>query len=159
ETLEQWSRYLVSQAAFDARSHRAFERLQQQLALPGAKGDRNLLDLVIGDVAITGSDLFIQEGSDITLLLKLKQPKLFQARLETAKQKFLKDNPDVRKVEGKWRDVDFVFLSNGDRTVHVFAANPLPDLHVRSNSRPALERVLEAIRGKKADKTPIQRLA
>ena len=49
-------------------------------------------------------------------------------------------------------------LTNPDRSVHVFSAYPEANLHVRSNSLVALQRVLAAIQGKQADGSPVRRL-
>jgi len=38
-------------------------------------------------------------------------------------------------------------VTTPDRQIHAFSAYPKPDLHVRSNSKPALERVLAAVAG------------
>jgi hypothetical protein len=100
--------------------------------------------LEIEHIAVTGSDLFVGEGSDITLLIESKKlPKLlrivegFQARRG-------------RKESGSFLGVQYVHQLSPDGSMNYFSANPRPDLHVRSNSLPALARVLETVIGKTA---------
>ena len=58
---------------------------------------------------------------------------------------------DATRTTGKILDVEYVQVGTPDRGVSVFSAYPRPDLHVRSNSRAALERILETIAGRAKD--------
>jgi hypothetical protein len=52
---------------------------------------------------------------------------------------------DIKRKRGSYREIPFVHLSSSDRRVHVFSAYPKDDLHVRSNSKIAFQRVLDAV--------------
>src|SRR5207253_6779767 len=109
-------------------------------------------DLVVGEVAVAGSDLFAREGSDVTLLFRFKQPEVFKARMDGFLDNAARSRPAAKRTSGQYLGVDYVHLTTPDRAVHVFAAYPAPDLHVRSNSKVALQRIVEAIRGKEGGK-------
>ncbi len=64
-----WASHLFNQASQDATSSNVGTRLRQQLAVRADPLTRPFYDLVVDQVAITGSDLFVREGSDVTLHL------------------------------------------------------------------------------------------
>jgi hypothetical protein len=61
-------------------------------------------------------------------------------------------------MRGEYLGVKYEHIASPDRKVHVFSAYPRPDLHVRSNSRIGLERVLAAIAGRDASGNAVERL-
>lgn len=147
DTGDLWARHLFSQAQHEARSQLSVQRLKRQLAVETSNLLRPFYDLVVQELAVTGSDLFWREGSDVTLLFRFRQPAVFQAQLDSFLTRAQQSVPDARRSEGQCLGVPYVHVSSPDRAVHVFSAYPRPDLHVRSNSRVALERVIAAIQG------------
>jgi hypothetical protein len=153
-----WSTHLYGQAAREARTQRAGERLQEQLAVPTGDVLRPFYDRAVAEVAVTGSDLYLREGSDVTVIFRLKRPGLFKARMDAARKEAEKSHPGCRASEGEYLGVPYVHLSTPRRDLHVFAAYPRADLHVRSNSLPALRRIVEAVRGRDAAGKKVRRL-
>ena len=145
-----WGTHLFTQAAKSAKTQRTSERLKTQLAIQTDPLTRPFYDMVVEEVAITGSDLFFREGSDVTMLFPVKQPEVFKlphGRLsgrgrEVAARR--RPHAPARSATSTTCQV-----STPDRAIHVFSAYPKPNLHVRSNSKAALERVLKAIAGDK----------
>jgi hypothetical protein len=144
-----WGSHLVQQAARTAVALDFGERLRQQLAIETTPILRPFYDQVVERVALTGSDLYLREGTDLTVLFALRQPPLFRARMQSFLQA-AQELPGARRETFELAGVAVEHVATPDRAVHVFAADPSPDLHVRSNSRPALARVLAAIQGKEA---------
>jgi len=153
-----WGTHLLGQAFQEARTQRTSERVKQQLALESDPTLRPFYDQVVEEVAVTGSDPFVREGSDVSLLFRIKAPEIFRGRMESFLANARKARPDATSATGKYLDIDYVELATPDRDINVFAAYPAPDLYVRSNSKAAFKRILEAIRGKDAAGAPIQRL-
>ncbi|HVG33066.1 MAG TPA: hypothetical protein VM911_08300 [Pyrinomonadaceae bacterium] len=153
-----WGTHLFNQAYREARTQQVGERLKRQLALETEPALRPFYDLVVKEVAVTGSDPFAREGSDVTILFEVKQPEIFKARMESFLTNAEKANPSAKRSTGQILGVDYVQLETPDRGVSVFAADPQPDLHVRSNSKAALQRVIEAIKGKTIDGQTVRRL-
>ena len=145
ESGDLWAAHVVSQTAHKAYSHRTQDRIQRQLALEVSPLMRPFYDLAVQEVAIAGSDLFATEGSDVTLLFKLKQSPVFKAQMDAFLVKAESDSDDVKRSTGVYRDIPFVHLTSPDRRVHVFSAYPREDLHVRSNSQVGFQRVLDSI--------------
>jgi hypothetical protein len=153
-----WGTHLFNQAYREARTQRVGERIKRQLALQTEPALRPFYDLVVSEVAVTGSDPFAREGSDVTILFQVKQPEIFKARMDSFMADAVKAHADARRAEGNYMGVSFVQLETPDRALSVYAADPAPDIHVRSNSRAALERIIEAIKGQRADGQKVRRL-
>ena len=147
-----WGSHLFNQAAKCAKTQRTADRLKTQLAMQTDPLTRPFYDLVVEEVALTGSDLYFREGADVTMLFRIKQPEVFRLRMDGFLETAAKSRPDAVRSTGKIGAVDYVSVATPDRAVHAFSAYPKPDLHVRSNSKPALERVLAAIAGEKSEK-------
>ncbi len=153
-----WSMHLFNQAAQDATSSNVGDRLRDQLAVRTDPFSQPFYDMVVDQVAITGSDLYLREGSDVTVIFALKQPVVFAARMNKFLDEAEEKHPSARRMHGEYLGVKYVHIAAPDRKVHVFSAYPRPDLHVRSNSRIGLERVLAAIHGRDAKGQPVERL-
>jgi len=147
EVGDLWGAHLFNQAAKSAKTQRSSERLKRQLAMQTDPLTRPFYDLVVEEVAITGSDLYFREGSDVTMLFQVKQPEVFRLRMDGFLAAAEQSRPDAVRSTGKIDGVDYVQVATPDRAIHVFSAYPKPTLHVRSNSRAALKRVLQAIAG------------
>ncbi|MCU0961195.1 MAG: DUF1559 domain-containing protein [Pirellulaceae bacterium] len=140
-----WGTHLFSQAAQKAYRHEVRERMMRQLALEINPLLQPFYDLAVQELAVVGSDLFAVEGSDVTLLFRVTQPQVFTAQMDGFLTRAAEATPDVERSEDSYRGVSLVHLTSPDRRVHVYSAYPAADLHVRSNSRVALERVLDVI--------------
>ena len=158
ELSDLWGAHLFSQAASSAKTHNTSARLKEQLAVETDPLTRPFYDMVVQQVALTGSDLYFRTGSDTTLLFKIRQPEVFRLRMDGFLAAAEKSRPDAVRSTGKILGVDYVEVSTDDRAVHVFSAYPRADLHVRSNSRVALTRVLETIAGRSADGNKVKPL-
>jgi hypothetical protein len=138
-----WSGHLFAQMMGSAQSVDLEKRLKTQLGIQGIPPA--LLDAVgLTGIGVTGSDLYLGDGSDITLLVQGEKLVALRQWLDAASAK----QAGVNRTEGKYLDINYVHTTSADRTVHFFAADPKPDLHVRSNSLPALQKVLATIAGK-----------
>lgn len=142
-----WGTHLFNQAFREARTSNTGERLKRQLALESNPLLRPFYDLVVEEVAVTGSDLFLREGSDVTLLFRVRQPEIFKARMDGFLTNAEQSRADAKRITGNYLGVEYVHLATPDREINVFAADPAPGLHVRSNSQIAFQRILEAIKG------------
>lgn len=142
-----WGDHLFTQAARCAQTQQTSERLKAQLAIRTDPLTRPFYDMVVADVAMTGSDLDFRLGSDVTMLFKLKQPQVFRLRMDGFLAEAQKSRPDATRTSGQLLGVDYVHVATPDRAVYAFSAYPRPDLHVRSNSKAGLESVLRAIGG------------
>lgn len=153
-----WGAHVFNQANREAKTQLVGDRLREQLAVEETPELRPFYDAVVDEVAIVGSDLFVREGSDVTMLFHAQQPPLLRAKMDQFLAKAENSRDDAVRTEGNYQGVDYVHVTTPDRRVHVYSAYPKPELHLRSNSLEALERVLAAISGKDADGEAVERL-
>jgi len=119
------------------------DRLLTQLALQENKKARIFYDNVISQMAVIGSDPFVLHGTDITILYKLKFPRIFALTIALYRSNFKKRYGATEKtlsIEG-WR---VELLSSADRRVHSFYLKLDQNNVMISNSRPAVEKLLRA---------------
>ena len=158
EAGDLWGSHLSHQAFRDTATLDVGERLKRQLAVETDPRTRPFYDLVVEEVAVAGSDPFVREGSDVTLLFRVKQPLFFRERMDSFIDAAAKARPDARRETGQHLGVEYVQLRTPERDVSVVSAYPEEGLHVRSNSPAAFRRIIEAIKGKDAQGRAVRRL-
>lgn len=147
ETSDLWGTHFLNQSFREARTQNFGERLKQQLALETSAITRPFYDLVVEDIAITGSDLFVREGADVSLIFRLKQPEVFKTQMDGFLTKAEKSRSDVKRTTGNYLGVDYVQLASPAREISVISAYPKPNVCVRTNSLAALKRILATMNG------------
>ena len=158
EVSDLWGTHLFNQAIHEARTQDTGTRIKQQLVLETNPLLRPIYDMVVEEVAVVGSDLYLREGSDVTLIFKLKQPEIFKARMSGFITNAAKAWPTSKRVSSRYMDVDYEQLTTPERELSVYAAYPSVDIHVRSNSLAALQRIIDTIRSKESAGKPLRRL-
>lgn len=158
EAGDLWGSHLSNQALRDTATLEVGERLKRQLAVETDPRTRPFYDLVVEEVAVAGSDPFVREGSDVTLLFRVRQPLIFRGRMDDFLDAAARSRPDARRETGQHLGVEYVQLQTPERDVSVVSAYPEEGLHVRSNSLAAFKRVVEAIKGKDANGGAVRRL-
>jgi hypothetical protein len=146
EQSRDWMGYLATQTFADASDSRLTERLLRQMLLDIDPKKAADFEKAVGAVALTGSDLYLGSGSDVTILAEVKDADLFRGLVDPAFQQALEAG--LPEKNGKHHGIVYRGVAARDRSVHVFIAEPRPGLHVRSNSLPGLKRVLDAVAGK-----------
>ncbi|MCA9261778.1 MAG: DUF1349 domain-containing protein, partial [Planctomycetales bacterium] len=140
-----WGTQLLQQSVQSSANRPISAKIQRQLGLDVAPELRSLYAASIEAVAVSGSDLFLRDGSDVTLLFQLKQPAAFRAQMKMAEAAIARLTPGVKRTQVVVRGVGVDHLASPDGTIHVYSADPTPTLHVRSNSLVAIGRILGAI--------------
>src|SRR5262249_30325910 len=79
ELLDQWGTNLIRAYEVHSRDYRLKERYQQQLCLKSTDLGKKLGPLVLRGLAITGSDPYLREGSDVALVFHVINRPLFLA--------------------------------------------------------------------------------
>jgi hypothetical protein len=148
ELLDQWGTNLIRAYEVHSRDHRLKERYQQQLCLKSTELGKKLGPLVLRGLAVTGSDPYLREGSDVALIFHVNNRALFLAAvqpfLDEAGRKFGdqlhrgKEEVDGVKVESfvtPRREVSLYRAVVGDHVVY-------------ANSRDGLRRILDTRAGR-----------
>jgi len=142
-----FAKHLYTQSGESAFARDTEQRLRTQLAVETNPLARPFYDLVVKEIAISGSDPFVNEGSDVTLLFRFEQELIFRTQMDAYLTAAEKSVENVTRKEESWEGIPFVHLTSPHREVHVFSAYPDKGLHVRSNSRTAFLRILKLIKG------------
>ncbi len=140
-----WQQYIMQQSMSISADIRAMEFLKKQLLLDGEQYEK-LMQLRIQEIALSGSDLYVTEGGDITLLILGEASELSEFLSDV--RSVAATRPDVTQSTFSMNQIECLHATNSDRSLSVFAANPAPGLHVRSNSRVAFEEILNAATGR-----------
>lgn len=147
-----------NQAFREARSLNVGDRLKTQLVMETNPKLKPFYDLVVEEVGIAASDMFLREGSDVTMIFRFKQAPVFKARMDSFLDNAGKTRKDAKRTTGEYLGVKYVQLATPERDISVISAYPEANLHVRGNSLAAFKRIIEAIKGKDAQGKPVVRL-
>jgi hypothetical protein len=102
---------------------------------------------VVQDFAVTGSDPYVHEGSDVTLIFRLKSPLLFRAALLKALATHGAAHGGTQNSSFTYEGVAVEVARSPDGRVRQHHA-VIGDLDLVSNSDAAIKRVIATIQGK-----------
>lgn len=143
-----WGTHFLRHYLTSGRDNLIKERYQKQLALKLNPLMRPFYSMVIEDMAVVGSDLYLAEGSDVTLIFQLKQPDAFRKQIEEYRVSFQRQYPQhtrtTQEHQGKYIDQ----LTTPDRTISSFLVYTENNVAIISNSLKALKIVLDTKSGK-----------
>ncbi|MGI8908533.1 MAG: hypothetical protein ACR2IE_18820 [Candidatus Sumerlaeaceae bacterium] len=117
-------------------------RVQKQICLPSTLLSRVLGPAIIKELAVTGSDPFFREGTDITVIFDTVSPQLFKAAVDTYWKAAVAENPSADTKGEMIAGANVEKIVSQNRTVSAYRA-VLGNRVLYSNSRAGLQRVLE----------------
>ncbi len=123
------------------------KRYQTQLALEQGELARTFGPSVIDELALVGSDPYLVEGSDLTLIFRVKSGLLFDGALGKSLSSFAAQHPggDTQKFTHEGVEVTVTRSADGEIRRHRASVD---GLELVSNSPGAIKRVISAIHGK-----------
>lgn len=154
---DEYGTYITSQTKQRAFYAGRVDEIQQQLAMQVNNMLRPVYDAAIAEVAVTSSDLYFSHGTDVTLLMRLNERSVIRSQLDSMLDEAAKQPGAIAKAE-EYLGVPLRHVVTADRRIHVYSAFPRPNLHVRSNSRMAMRRVLATILNKPLEGKSLQPL-
>jgi hypothetical protein len=125
------------------RDHRVLDRYQTQLCLPIKELTKAVPAKLVRAVALTGSDLFWVEGTDITVIVDTPDPKKLLKAID-GPLAHARKLPGFKRRAHSHRGVDFESFTTPGREVSLYRAR-LEKRVVLSNSPDAMKRVLDTI--------------
>ncbi len=143
---EDWGGNLLRLFRPQARDSHLQTKFQRQLLLRRDGLARLFEDEVIADLAISGSDLYFSEGTDVAVLVRLKRAAAFDALAETWRAGARSDHPDLveRTFNYRGQRVDVAYTP--DRAVSSFRVRH-GDLAIHANSHVAIRRMIDTLAG------------
>jgi len=140
DLMDEWGGNLLRQVESSAQDFKVREKVSRQLCLENSLLTRMFGDRVVADMAITGSDPFLKEGTAVTVLFSLKDAGRFRKQLEKQYAEAARSRGAVRSVS-ELHGKSVMAAVSADRRVSSYAVI-IKNLAVVSTSQAALERVL-----------------
>lgn len=141
-----WGNNLLRLASVHARAHRLQAKLEEQLAIERGPLTALFAEKVLSEMAIVGADPFVIEGSDVTLVFKVKNREAFQKALDGWLDDVRKNHPKLTVQDFNYRGYKVAARYTLDRLVSSFVVWH-EDYAVVSNSHRAVRDVLDAANG------------
>ncbi len=147
DLLDQWGTSFLQSIEVSSRDRRLKEKILDQLAIELSTLTRLFGELVIGEVALSGSDLFLHDGSALAIILEVKNRPIFEAQMARLRAEAQKRRPDARESAAEHRGVEIQSFGTADRRVSSHLAD-LGGFRVYSNSLAYLKRAIDAQTGR-----------
>jgi len=125
------------------------DRYQAQLGLRRTDMAKLFGHTVVGPVAITGSDPYLREGSDVTMIFSVKQQAIFDQELTRHLEAYRAELPGLLTTTRDHGGVTITESRDPGGTVRQQRAQ-VGELAIVSNSPAACEKVIDAMEGKTA---------
>ena len=144
---ESWGSPLLDLLDGKVQDRGLREHYETELALEHTELARTFGPTVIEEMAIVGSDPYLVEGSDLTLIFRVKSGLLFDAALLKSLAAFSVAHPGVDTQKLSVDGVEVAVSSSSDGQIRRHRAS-VDGYELVSNSTEAVRRVIAAIRGK-----------
>lgn len=133
----------------DARLQRydLTSRYQTQLGMPRSALSRVVGPQLVEEIAVVGSDPFLRDGSDLTVIFKPKSPASLDAALLTKLSSLSETHGGLTTTKEQAQGAEVSFTVSADGAVHRYSTTS-GGLSLVSNSRAAIERILATLNGK-----------
>jgi hypothetical protein len=147
--MDEWGGNLLSAWEPAGRDYQLRRRYERQLCLNSAELARTLGPDLLKGVAITGSDFYLREGSDVSVLFHVNDTKALRKLLKPFLSAAKREHGDrLRYRKEKVRGVTVESWVTPGREVSLHRA-AFDDFVVCSNSAVALERILDVRAGRR----------
>ncbi len=148
DLLDQWGTNLIRAYEVHSRDYRLKERYQQQLCLRSTELGRKFGPLVLRGLAVTGSDAYLREGSDVALIFHVANRQLFlgavQPFIDEARKKF---GDQLKESKEEVNGVTIESFVTPLREVSLHRA-VVEEYVIYANSRTGLRRILDTYQGR-----------
>jgi hypothetical protein len=141
-----WGDDLLRLYRVRARDNRLQEKLETQLGLRRDGLTKLFSDSAVSELAVCGSDPFFLEGTDVTVLFRLRQPAAFDRAAADWLAQVKQAHPGVEEREFNYRGLKVAARYSADRVVSSFAVRQ-GDYAVYSNSHRAIRQVVDCLTG------------
>jgi len=124
------------------------DKIVTQLAIKEGRDLNKLYSAVIDEMVITGSDPFIIEGSDITLIIRPANRQMLESKIAEFRREY-KYKYSCEEIDTAASGVPGRLLTSRGRVVHSYIFTLLDGTVLISNSLKASEAVIDTINGRR----------
>jgi hypothetical protein len=145
--MEKWGAHALAAYEISGKEPRVREKIEGQLLLRPTPALDQLYDLVAGEAIVVGSDPYLAEGSDVTVVISLRNAPLFTAYLDRQRREAVGSaSGRFSLLHEQYRAWVVDGVANGPRTISSYAT-VRDDTAIVSTSYAALRRVADTIDG------------
>jgi hypothetical protein len=146
--LDQWGTNILRVYELRSRDYQLRQRYERQLCLKSSALGKALGPALVKSLAITGSDPYLREGSDVTVLFQVTDRGLFLAAVEGFLREARKEHGQgLRERREKYHGTTIETFVTPRREVSLHRA-AVGDFVIYSNSPAGVRRVLDAHAGR-----------
>lgn len=138
----QWGDNLLRLFTLQAQDNRLQQKVEEQLCIQREGLEQLFAGKAIRAVAMTGSDPYLLEGTDVTMLFDVTDVEAFEKRAEEWLDASRGENADLVEREFNYRGHTILARYTNDRRVSSFATRH-ENAFVFSNSHRAIRRVVD----------------
>jgi hypothetical protein len=148
ELLDQWGTNTVRAYEINSRDYYLKERYERQLCLRSGWMGKTFGPAVVRGLAVTGSDGYVREGSDVTVIFQVSNRPVFLAAVEPFLREARKQfQGDLKESKADYHGIPVETYVTPLREVSMHRAM-LGEFVVYSNSATGLRRVLDTHQGR-----------
>lgn len=144
DLMDRWGTNFLQMMQVSSSNSMIKEKYLGQLCLKVSELTRLFGDKVIGDMAICGSDPFLEDGTDLSVIFSVKNKTVFDMNVSRYFDEAKKDFTDLKDETFEVSGTAVRAVSTPDGTVSSYSCH-IKDFMVYSNSRAAIEKILDAL--------------
>lgn len=138
----QWGDNLLRLYTLQAQDNRLREKLEEQLCLSRDTLERLFDEEIVTEIALTGSDPYLLEGTDISVILRVADKTLFQKESGSWMMAARQAHPDIVERDFNYRGHKVTVQYTNDRIISSFVTQH-DDFVVYSNSHRAVRKIVD----------------
>jgi hypothetical protein len=147
DLMDQWGTSLLRLVSIRAQDNRLQAKFDEQLCLRRGPLTRLFADGVVAEMALTGCDPFFLEGTDVTIIFRLKQAEVFRKAAALWLEETRQEHADLVEREFNYRGHKVAARYTPDRVVSSFVVEHGPYV-IYSNSHRAVRSLVDTATGK-----------
>lgn len=149
DLLEQWGGPILQAFRLAGQDYRIRERYERQLCLKSTLLAKTFGPAIVENVALTGSDLYLREGSDVTVLFRVKNVPLFMAAVNSQIDQARKTwGQQLKESKSEYHGVTIEGFATPLREVSLYRCTLDGNVIVYSNSPVAIRRIIDTAQKK-----------
>nr|WP_143547728.1 hypothetical protein [Rhodopirellula sp. SM50] len=141
-----WGDDLVRLSKLTAQDNRLLAKLEEQLGISRSGMEELFAQAVATEVAVTGSDPYLLDGTDVTVIIRVNDEQAFAKQLNGWVDEERGRHPDLVQRDFNYRGHQVTARYTSDRLVSAFTTRH-DDYYVFSNSHRAIRRIVDASLG------------
>lgn len=142
----QWGDDLFRQFTLTAQDNRLQTKLEEQLGISRRGMEQLFAEGAAGEVAATGSDPYLLDGTDVTIIIRVIDEQSFAKQLASWIDEGRQQHPDIVQRDFNYRGHQVTARYTNDRLVSSFVTKH-DEYYVFSNSHRAIRHIVDASLG------------